>query len=86
MDSGKLVPDDVIIAMMEERLAGPDCRKGFILDGFPRTVPQAEALDGLLSKLGIRLDGVVLFEATRDLVVDRLTAEGSAGVAARSTT
>jgi adenylate kinase len=73
MDAGKLVPDDVIIAMMEERLAGPDCQKGFILDGFPRTVPQAEALDGLLSKLGIQLDGVILFEIDRDLVVERLT-------------
>lgn len=73
MDSGRLVPDDVIIGMMEERLVQPDCRKGFILDGFPRTVPQAEALDALLGRLGMALDGVVLFDVTADVVVKRLT-------------
>ncbi len=73
MDSGGLVPDDVIIAMMKERLQEPDCRGGFILDGFPRTVPQAEALDRLLEGMGITLDGVILFEIPRQLVIDRLT-------------
>ncbi len=73
MDSGGLVPDDVIIAMMKERLQEPDCRGGFILDGFPRTVPQAEALDRLLDGMGITLDGVILFEIPRQLVIDRLT-------------
>ncbi|GAB6280496.1 MAG: adenylate kinase [Thermovirga sp.] len=73
MDSGRLVPDDVIIGMMEKRLVQPDCRKGFILDGFPRTVPQAEALDALLGRLGMALDGVVLFDVTADVVVKRLT-------------
>lgn len=73
MDTGRLVPDDVIIAMMEERLWKPDCGRGFILDGFPRTVPQAEALDRLLVKMGITLDGVILFEIPRQLVIDRLT-------------
>ena len=73
MDTGRLVPDDVIIAMMEERLRKPDCGRGFILDGFPRTVPQAEALDRLLVKMGITLDGVILFEIPRQLVIDRLT-------------
>ncbi len=73
MDSGRLVPDEVIIAMMEERLQKPDCQKGFILDGFPRTVPQAEALDALLDRMGIPLDGVILFEVPGDLVLDRLT-------------
>ncbi|HON34602.1 MAG TPA: adenylate kinase [Synergistales bacterium] len=73
MDSGGLVPDDVIIAMMRERLQEPDCRGGFILDGFPRTVPQAEALDRLLEEMGINLDGVILFEVPRQLVIDRLT-------------
>ena len=73
MDSGGLVPDDVIIAMMKDRLQEPDCRGGFILDGFPRTVPQAEALDRLLDGMGITLDGVILFEIPRQLVIDRLT-------------
>ncbi len=73
MDSGRLVPDDVIISMMEERLVQPDCKKGFILDGFPRTVPQAEALDVLLERLGIVLDGVVLFDVPGKVVVERLT-------------
>jgi len=73
MDSGRLVPDEVIIGMMEERLVQPDCRKGFILDCFPRTVPQAEALDVLLERLGMDLDGVVLFDVTEDVVVERLT-------------
>lgn len=73
MDSGGLVPDDVIIAMMRERLQEPDCRGGFILDGFPRTVPQAEALDRLLKEMGINLDGVILFEVPKQLVIDRLT-------------
>ncbi|MDT8285219.1 MAG: adenylate kinase, partial [Thermovirgaceae bacterium] len=73
MDSGRLVPDDVIISMMEERLVQPDCKKGFILDGFPRTVPQAEALDVLLERLGIVLDGVVLFDVPGKVVVERLS-------------
>ena len=73
MDSGKLVPDDLIIDMMEDRLARPDCAKGFILDGFPRTVPQAEALDLLLGRMGLELDGVILFEVPEELVVQRLT-------------
>jgi adenylate kinase len=73
MDAGKLVPDDVIIAMMESRLAEPDCEQGFLLDGFPRTVPQAEALDGLLKKLNLKLDAVVKLEVSDEVVVERLT-------------
>ncbi|HDQ92994.1 MAG TPA: adenylate kinase, partial [Synergistetes bacterium] len=73
MDSGKLVPDDLIVDMMEDRFARPDCVKGFILDGFPRTVPQAEALDHLLDKMGLELDGVILFEVPGELVIQRLT-------------
>jgi adenylate kinase len=73
MDAGKLVPDDVIIAMMEGRLQEPDCKEGFMLDGFPRTLPQAEALDRLLSKLGIALDAVIELEVSDEVVVKRLT-------------
>ncbi len=73
MDSGDLVPDDLIMKMMEARLQEPDCGKGFILDGFPRTIPQAEALKTLLAKLGIRLDFVVNLEVPREVILDRLT-------------
>lgn len=73
MDGGKLVPDDLIIAMMRSRLAQDDARAGFILDGFPRTIAQAEALDALLRELAISLDAVVLLEISDDVVVKRLT-------------
>ena len=73
MDAGKLVPDEVIIGMMETRLSEKDCERGFILDGFPRTVPQAEVLDGLLRRLGISLDGVVLFVVPDEVVIKRLS-------------
>ncbi|MGE3770852.1 MAG: adenylate kinase [Bdellovibrionales bacterium] len=62
IDAGHLVPDDVTIAMLLERLAEPDCAKGFILDGFPRTLPQAEALDKALQKAGIKIDRVIEFQ------------------------
>jgi len=73
MDSGALVPDDVIIGMIEERLGASDCEKGFLLDGFPRTVPQAEALDKLLDKMGCPLEAVLLFDVDDEVVVNRLT-------------
>lgn len=72
MDSGKLVPDDLIVAMMEGRLKEPDCASGFILDGFPRTKGQAEALKELLGRMGLHLDGVVLLDVPDDVVVQRL--------------
>lgn len=72
MDAGGLVPDDVIVGMMRGRLAEDDCKNGFILDGFPRTVPQAEALTGLLAEMGIKLDGVILLDVDDDTVVERL--------------
>ena len=56
MDAGKLVPDEVVIGIIKERLAQPDCADGFILDGFPRTIPQAEALD----RMGIVIDRVTI--------------------------
>ena len=73
MNSGGLVSDDLIMGIMEERLQQPDCAKGFLLDGFPRTIPQAEALKGLLAKLGIKLDFTVEIDVPRDVILDRLT-------------
>ena len=73
MTSGKLVPDEVIINMMKTRLVEPDCKEGFMLDGFPRTIAQAEALDKMLSELGIALDAVVSLEIDDEVVVSRLT-------------
>jgi adenylate kinase len=73
MDRGDLVPDALIMRMMEARLQQEDCRKGFILDGFPRTIPQAEALKTLLTRLRISLDFVVNLEVPREVILDRLT-------------
>lgn len=73
MKAGDLVPDDLIMGIMEERLQQPDCAKGFLLDGFPRTIPQAEALGGLLDKLGIKLDMAVNLDVPREVILDRLT-------------
>ena len=73
MDRGDLVPDSLIIGMMEERLKEDDCQKGFIFDGFPRTIPQADALTELLNKLDLKLDFVVNLEIGKDVVLDRLT-------------
>jgi adenylate kinase len=73
MDAGELVPDAVIIGLVRERLAQPDGRKGFVLDGFPRTTAQAAALDRLLEAEGTPLDRVVLFELADAEVVTRLS-------------
>jgi adenylate kinase len=73
MDRGDLVPDSLIMKIMETRLQQPDCRKGFILDGFPRTIPQAEALKKLLASLKVKLDFVVNLEVPTDVILDRLT-------------
>jgi len=73
MDAGELVPDAVIIGLVRERLAQPDGRKGFVLDGFPRTAAQAEALDQLLETEGTPLDRVVLFQLADQEPVTRLT-------------
>ncbi|QKT02633.1 adenylate kinase [Ectothiorhodospiraceae bacterium 2226] len=73
MDAGGLVPDQLILDMMGKRLQQPDCAKGFLLDGFPRTIPQAEALDALLAELGISLDAVVEIDVPREVILDRLT-------------
>jgi adenylate kinase len=71
MKAGRLVPDDVVIGMILERIAQPDCKNGFMLDGFPRTRPQAEALDNALTQAGVRLDAVVLIEVPDALLEER---------------
>jgi adenylate kinase len=73
MDKGALVPDEVVIGVVNERFGKPDCKKGFILDGFPRTLDQAKALDELLKNLGTKLDHVVVIEVPDDYLVERLT-------------
>jgi adenylate kinase len=77
MKAGKLVPDDVVIGMIVERIAKPDCSDGFMLDGFPRTRPQAEALDAAMTKAGVALDAVVLIEVPDSLIVERITGRRS---------
>ena len=72
MLAGQLVPDDVVIGIVGERLAAEDCAKGFILDGFPRTTAQAEALDRLLESLGRSLTSVVCLEVKDDLILSRV--------------
>jgi adenylate kinase len=73
MDSGALVPDEVVIGLVEERLARPDARAGFVLDGFPRTVAQAQALDAMLKARGMALDRVVFLDVSREELLRRLT-------------
>ncbi len=73
MKAGDLVPDDLIMGIMEERLQEPDCEKGFLLDGFPRTIPQAEELKTLLKRIGISLDMAVNIDVAREVILDRLT-------------
>jgi adenylate kinase len=71
MAQGALVPDSVVIGLIDERTKAPDCANGFLLDGFPRTAPQAEALGALLASRGQKLDRVVALEVARDLLIER---------------
>ena len=73
MDQGKLVPDDLVIGIIEERLKASDCRPGFILDGFPRTIAQGEALQPILAKMGKSIDHVINIEVEDEELVRRLT-------------
>jgi adenylate kinase len=73
MSAGKLVPDDLVIRLVDERLSAPDAQRGFILDGFPRTVPQAEALDELLARRGSSLNAAVDIRTPRELLIERAT-------------
>jgi len=73
MKAGDLVPDELIMGIMEHRLQEPDCEKGFLLDGFPRTIPQADQLKTLLERIGIKLDMAVNIDVAREVILDRLT-------------
>lgn len=73
MDKGELVPDEVTIGIVRERLSKEDCESGFLLDGFPRTVPQAEALEEILSDLNKKIDYVINIDVDQDILMERLT-------------
>lgn len=73
IDKGALVPDDVTIRMVEDRLSNPDCANGYILDGFPRNIAQAEALDAMLAKNGSKIDAVVYVKCDDEVIIDRVS-------------
>jgi adenylate kinase len=73
MDKGDLVPDEVTIGIVRERLSKDDCNKGFLLDGFPRTVAQAEALENILSDLNKKIDFVINIDVDQEILMERLT-------------
>jgi adenylate kinase len=73
MDKGELVPDDVMIGLVRDVMTSCDCERGFILDGFPRTVPQAEALDAVFNEINMKLDAVVYFQVDEDVIISRLS-------------
>lgn len=72
MDTGKLVPDGVVVGLIEERITTPEAARGFILDGFPRNLAQAEALDAMLARHGLELDRVIFMEASEAKLIERL--------------
>ena len=73
MESGQLVSDDIVLGIIEERLSQPDAKRGFILDGFPRNIPQAESLDTMLTKLGMPIESALLIDVDFDILLQRLT-------------
>ncbi|PLW03327.1 adenylate kinase [Corynebacterium ulcerans] len=78
IDNGKLVPTDVTARMVKSRLEEEDAKGGFLLDGFPRTVEQAEILEGFLEEFGTKLNGVINYQVSEDVVVERMLARGRA--------
>ncbi len=84
MESGGLVSDEIVIGIIRDRIQEPDAKKGFILDGFPRTVAQAEALEGLLSKEGLKLNAVIELKVDQTKLVDRIVKRAADAQAAAS--
>ena len=80
MDAGKLVPDEVVIGLVKERLQENDCKTGFMLDGFPRTLPQGESLEKMLEEMGRKIDNVVSFDVDDEELVLRITGRRTCGV------
>ena len=72
MERGELVPDEVVVAIIADRIGEADAKRGFVLDGFPRTVPQAEALDRLLAERGLKLDGVIELKVDEGILLKRI--------------
>ncbi|MCX7957903.1 MAG: nucleoside monophosphate kinase, partial [Deltaproteobacteria bacterium] len=77
MESGQLVPDELVINIMKERVKSGDCEKGFILDGFPRSIPQAEALDAMLKDIGKKIDVAINFDVPEDELILRISGRRS---------
>jgi adenylate kinase len=73
MNNGELVPDDIILNMMKDRLTQADCKNGYILDGFPRTIPQAKGLDEILNKLDSPLDNVIVIQVDDRVIIERMS-------------
>lgn len=73
MKAGELVPDQIVVDLVRERIAQPDCEGGFLLDGFPRTIAQAEILDMMLGELGLSIDAVLNFDVAEDVLIERLS-------------
>jgi len=84
MESGELVSDDIIIELIGNCISEPECEKGFILDGFPRTVAQAEALDNMLNHMARKIDHVIVLEVDHDILLDRIKSRASESGEARS--
>jgi adenylate kinase len=79
MSKGQLVPDEIVVQLVKDRITEPDCAAGFLLDGFPRTINQAEILEVMLNEAGIRIDGVLDFEVEEDELVRRLSGRRTCG-------